>query len=127
MHTLARNKQTIYYATVLEKEEQLDENCLRTGQYDITYNKPVAASMNIRWDDGTVRLEGYGLNSSARRRLVTDDMNCPIGIDTILWIGVDPGYSGSIPYNYVVVAAPEKSLNHIAYIVEEVNASYSAE
>lgn len=119
MHTLARNKKTIYYATLTGKTELTDEYGNRTGQYQLTYSEPQAAAMNIRWDDGAVRLEGYGLNSSARRRMVTDDMNCPIDIGTILWIGVET----SGPHNYVVASAPEKSLNHIVYIVEEVNVS----
>lgn len=123
LHTLARNKQTIYYATLTSKTEILDEYGNHTGQYQLNYSEPQPAKMNIRWDDGAVRLEGFGLNSSPRRRMVTDDMNCPIGIDSILWIGIEPSTDGTTPYNYVVSAAPERSLNHIVYIVEEVNAS----
>lgn len=124
LHTLARNKTTIYYATLTSKTELIDEYGNRTGQYQLNYSEPQAAAMNIRWDDGAVRLEGFGLNSSPRRRMVTDDMNCPIGIDSILWIGVEPEVNGaSVPHNFVVAQAPEKSLNHIVYIVEEVNVS----
>lgn len=122
MHTLARNKQPIYYATLQSKTELIDEYGNRTGQFELTYSEPVLARMNIRWDDGAVQLEGFGLNVSARRRVVTDDLNCPIGIDTILWIGIEPEVDGeSVPHNFVVAQAPEKSLNHIVYIVEEVN------
>lgn len=122
MHTLARNKQPIYYATLQSKTELIDEYGNRTGQFELTYSEPVLARMNIRWDDGAVQLEGFGLNVSARRRMVTDDLNCPIGIDTILWIGIEPEVDGiSNPHNFVVAQAPEKSLNHIVYIVEEVN------
>lgn len=122
MHTLARNKQPIYYATLQSKTELIDEYGNRTGQFELTYSEPVLARMNIRWDDGAVQLEGFGLNVSARRRMVTDDLNCPIGIDTILWIGIEPEVDGEgVPHNFVVAQAPEKSLNHIVYIVEEVN------
>lgn len=123
LHTLARNKTTIYYATLTSKTELLDEYGNRTGQYQLNYSEPQAVAMNIRWDDGAVRLEGFGLNASARRRMVTDDMNCPIDIGTVLWIGVDPDENGTIPYNFVVAEAPQKSLNQIVYIVEEVNVS----
>lgn len=123
MHTLARNKTTIYYALCTGKTELLDEYGNRTGQYELTYSEPQAAEMNIRWDDGTVRLEGFGLNDSGKRRMVTDDMNCPIAIDSILWIGVEPNALGTVPHNYVVSGSPQKSLNHIVYIVEECNAS----
>lgn len=126
MHTLSRNKQTIYYATLTNKTEIVDSNGNRTGQFQLIYSEPVPARMNIRWDDGAVQLEGFGLNVAARRRMVTDDLTCPIGIDSILWIGIEPGEDGLIPHNYVVASAPEKSLNHIVYIVEEVNASKPA-
>lgn len=121
MHTLSRNKQTIYYATLESKTELVDEYGNRTGQYQLNYSNPVAARMNIRWDDGAVQLEGFGLNATARRRMVTDDMTCPIGIDSILWIGIEPNEHGTVAHNFVVASAPEKSLNHIVYIVEECN------
>jgi hypothetical protein len=82
--------------------------------------------MNIRWDDGAVRLEGFGLNSSGRRRILTDDLNCPITLGTILWIGIEPdenGESGAVKHNYAVCEVPQKSLTQIVYIVEEVNVS----
>ena len=139
MKTLARNKQPIWYALRTGKTEIVDENGFRTGQFRLSYAEPVKAMMNIRWGDGAVRLEGFGLNNSARRRMVTDDMNCPIDIDTILWIGKDPITSAAmcgnaitgrpicgiskIPNNYVVSGTPQKSLNHIVYIVEEANES----
>lgn len=123
MHTLARNKQPIYYATLQSKTELIDEYGNRTGQFELTYSEPVLARMNIRWDDGAVQLEGFGLNVSARRRMVTDDLTCPIGIDSILWIGIEPNEHGTVAHNYVVASAPEKSLNHIVYIVEECNAT----
>lgn len=121
MHTLARNKKPIWYALRTGKTEIIDSNGFRTGQYQLTYAEPVKAMMNIRWDDGSVRLEGFGINNSARRRMVTDDMNCPIDIDTILWIGIEP--TNGVAHNYVVSGSPQKSLNHIVYIVEEVNVS----
>ena len=126
MHTLARNKKIIYYATLTGKEELIDDNGDRTGQYELTYSEPQEAAMNIRWNDGAVQLEGFGLNDLAKRRMVTDDMNCPIDIGTILWIGIEPeDENGNVPHNYVVAAAPQRSLNHIVYIVEEVSVGNS--
>lgn len=124
MHTLARNKQPIYYALLTSKTELTDEYGNRTGQFELNYSEPVLAWMNIRWNDGAIQLEGFGLNEASRRRLVTDDLNCPIAVGTILWIGIEPEVNGvSNPHNYVVASAPEKSLNHIVYYVDEVNVS----
>ena len=126
MNCLARNKTTIYYATFKSKTEITDEYGNKTGQYTITYNDPVAWSANIRWDSGAVQLEGFGLNASGTRRIVTCDLNCPIGIDSVLWIGITPdtnGYNGNVKPNYVVSGVPERSLNQIAIIVQEANIS----
>ena len=121
MKTLARNKQPIWYSLCTGKAEIIDANGFRTGQYQPTYAEPVKTMMNIRWDDGAVRLEGFGLNDSAKRRLVTDDMSCPIGVGTIIWIGIEP--TNGVAHNYVVSGSPQKSLTQIVYIVEEVNVS----
>lgn len=142
MRTLARNKQTVWYANCTSKTERIDANGFRTGQYDLTYTEPVKTRMNIRWDDGAVRLEGFGLNGSGKRRLLTDDLNCPITLGTVLWIATEPGYVdenaivdlaetgtaevgnetrlSELP-NYYVCEVPQKSLTQIVYIVEEVN------
>lgn len=123
MNCLARNKTTIYYATFKSKTEITDEYGNKTGQYTITYNTPVEWSANIRWDSGAVQLEGFGLNAAGTRRIVTCDMNCPIGIDTVLWIGKTPDANGTVKPNYVVAGVPERSLNQIAILVQEANLS----
>ena len=142
MHTLARNKQPVWYALLKGKTERLDENGFRTGQYDLEYEEPVLAPMNIRWDVGAVRLEQQGLAASGKRRMVTGDMDCPITLGTVLWVNEEPQYPDNtavVGYavvgqaivgeigprtckpNYYVCETPQKSLNHIAYIVEEVS------
>ena len=123
MNCLARNKTTIYYATFKSKTEITDEYGNKTGQYTITYNAPVEWSANIRWDSGAVQLEGFGLNASGTRRIVTCDLNCPIGVDTVLWIGITPDQNGTVKPNYVVAGVPERSLNQIAILVQEANIS----
>ena len=123
MNCLARNKTTLYYATFKSKTEITDEYGNNTGQYTITYNSPVEWSANIRWDSGAVQLEGFGLNASGTRRIVTCDMTCPIGVDTVLWIGITPNAQGTVKPNYVVSGVPERSLNQIAILVQEANIS----
>lgn len=144
MHTLTRNKKTVWYALPNGKTETVDSNGFRTGQYRVNYSEPIKTAMNIRWDVGAVRLEQQGLAASGKRRLVTDDMNCPVTLGTILWIDAEPQYAdnnalcgqavcgnavcgGDISRtskpNYYVCETPQKSLNHIAYIVQEVSVS----
>ena len=128
MNCLARNKTTIYYATVCGKTELTDEYGNKTGQYNLTYSAPVEWAANIRWDSGAVELDGFGLNQSGTRRIVTCDVNVPITDSTILWIGITPTVNEqtgvvSPKHNYVVAGAPERSLNQIAILVQEVNVS----
>jgi hypothetical protein len=128
MNCLARNKTTIYYATLSEKTELTDEYGNKTGQYELTYAAPVEWAANCRWDSGAVQLEGFGLNQSGTRRIVTCDMDCPITESSILWIGITPTVdeqTGEVTpaHNYVVAGAPERSLNQLAILVQEVNVS----
>ena len=126
MNTLARNRKTIYYALLKSKKEREDDYGNHTGQYDLEYYAPVEYSANIRWDSGAVELEGFGLNSNGTRRLVTCDLSCPIDIDTVIWIDKTPdanGYDGAVKPNYVVSGVPERSLNQIAYLLQEVSIS----
>ena len=144
MHTLWRNKKVVWYALLQGKTERLDANGFRTGQFELNYSEPVKAMMNIRWDVGPVLLEAQGLAAQGKRRLVTSDMNCPITLGTILWIDAEPQYAetdaicgaaicgkavcgshGTRTHkpNYYVCEMPQKSLNHIAYIVQEVSVS----
>lgn len=143
MKNLSRNKKDVWYALLKDKTEILD-GTRRTGQYRLNYEQPVKTRMNIRWDSGAVRMEGFGLNGAGKRRLVTDDMNCPITLGTILWIGKEPDYPDNTAIvgiaevgnasvgnmnrltdkpNYYVCEVPQRSLNQIAFVVEEVNVS----
>lgn len=126
MHGLARNQTTVYYALFKSKSEIVDSNGNKTGQYRLSYSSPVALSANVRWDSGAVEFAGFGLSGNAQRRMIVCDPNCPITIDTVLWIGITPdsnGYDGQITPNYVVAGAPERSLNQAAYLLQEVNIS----
>lgn len=126
MRCLARNKQPVYYALLRRKTEQTDDYGNNTGQYTLSYYDPVEWAANIRWDSGAVELEAFGLNANGTRRIVTSDLDCPIAIDTVLWIGITPdenGFDGAVKPNYVVSGVPERSLNQIAYVVQEVNIS----
>lgn len=144
MHTLARNKKPVWYALLQGKTELKDLHGFRTGQYKLNYAEPVLTRMNIRWDNGPVVLEAQGLAASGKRRMVTDDMNCPITLGTILWINAEPQYAETDAIcgaaicgkavcgshgtrtskpNYYVCEMPQKSLNHIVYIVQEVSVS----
>ena len=131
MKALARNKQTLYYALQTGLVDVTDEYGLYTGVQTPTYGTPVKAEMNISPATGKTVLEWMGIATNYSKVLVTDDMECPITEDTILWIGIEPttttvvnGTSTTVnnPHNFVV-SRVAKSLNSIVYGVTEVSVS----
>ena len=118
MKTLSRNKQTLYYALFEEKKEIKDEYGNRTGEHQLVYAPPVKAKMSISAARGTAESEFFGLSLNYTKTLVTEDVNCPIAEDTVLWIDAEPDES----YNYVVVQVA-KSLNSITYAIKKVDVS----
>ena len=141
MRLLDRNKQTIWYSLPIGRVELTDINGFRTGQYKVNYTEPVQIKLNIRWDNGPIRLEGFGFTGSGKRRMVVEGRLCPITLGTILWIDCEPQYSEDSAVvgtaivgkakvgtrsartykpNYYVCEMPQRSLTQTVYIVEEV-------
>ena len=118
MRDVQRNKQTIYYALRTGHTENLDEYGNVTGTYTEEYSEPIKLRINVGVPKGTIELERFGLDNQYSVVLTTTDMKCPIKVDSVLWIGIDP----SLPYNYVVTKiAP--SLRQLVIQVKEVDVS----
>lgn len=127
MHTLNRNKQDLWYALKTGDEEVRDENGLLTGEHRITYGDPVHRRMSMSISSGAnnlgsqgmVTLDPFGITTAYTHRLVTEDKNCPINEESLIWIGKTPE-DGEHNFKVVRVA---RSLNHIIYYVKEVDVS----
>lgn len=115
MRCLKRNQTTVYYALLQDSIEETDEYGNVTGQFDSVYSDPVKVKLNVSPARGTVDIEQFGINANYSRTIVTDDINCPINENSILWIGRDI----TEPYNYVVVGVA-RSINSITYAIREV-------
>lgn len=116
MKALERNKQPFYYA-LHQGITGIETDGLFTGQYEVAYSTPVKAYMNISPASGQSVLEQFGIQENYDKIIVTDDMNCPISEDDVLWIDTLP-VSGDVenPHDYYVVRVA-KSLNSIAIAV----------
>jgi len=131
LRTLNRNKQTIWYALFEGTTAITDTSGNYTGEETKTYSDPVAMKANYsRSSSGSNRYgtyasttaEPFGLYPSYKKSIVTDDMNCPVAEDSILWIGIAPeDESGNAVKHNFVVRGVSKSLNSITYSVEEVD------
>lgn len=127
MQTLERNKIGFWYALKLSSQEVRDEDGLLESEAEITYGEPVYAEMSMSISSGAnnlgsqgmVELEPFGITTAYTHRMVTEDMDCPIDEETILWIDKEPT-DGAHNFKIVRVA---RSLNHIIYYVKEVDVS----
>lgn len=122
MRTLKRNERPVYYALYTGVQELTDASGNYTGEYAPSYGTPVLKNMNVSAAKGTADVAQFGIDTPYSKTIVTDDMECPIKEDTVLWIEKTPS-DGS--YNYVVVLVA-RSINSITYAVREVDVSGTA-
>lgn len=118
MRELERNKQRIYYALYTGKVDAVDANGYKTGEKTKSYSDPVPFRINVSPARGNADREIFGIELSYTRTMTTDKLDCPIDVDTILWVGRDT----SEPHNYIVVRKAQ-SLNDIVYAIREVTIS----
>lgn len=117
MRTLKRNQRPVYYALYSGVQELTDEYGNYTGEYAPSYSTPTMKRMNVSSEKGTADVAQFGIDTPYSKTIVTDDMDCPIKEDSVLWIDKTP-QDGE--YNYVVVCVA-KSINSITYAVREVD------
>lgn len=118
MHDLQRNKRQIYYALRTGETDNVDRNGNKTGTKRQTYSSPVKFEVNISGGRGTAENDAFGANVIYTATLCTADIDCPIDVQSIIWIDRDPTKT---PYNFVVAAPPIKTLNSILIAIREVD------
>ena len=121
MRSVQRNKQAIWYALRLDSTEVVDEYGNATGEFVEQYSVPMKLKINIGVPKGQINLERFGLNDDYSRVLATTDMNCPIAIDSILWVGIEP----TLPHNYVVKKIMP-AINQLLIGLQEVNGEHDS-
>lgn len=147
MRLLERNRQDVWFANPTGSTWVTDGNGLKTGEKEITYGTHQHARMSVAISAGAVSLgsqgsadlEQYGIVHVYSHRAITDDMNCQMGEDSIVWYGVpheetvteQKEVNGQmqtvktvrpLPHNFKVVSKAI-SLNQIVYYLREVNVS----
>lgn len=137
MHTLARNRKSIWYANPSGSTYATDANGLKTGEKIITYGLPTEVRMSMATSSGANNLgsqgiaevEPYGIVTGYTHRAVTYDMTCPITEESRIWYGIPATTTVKVngvdtvvatSHNFEVVRRSE-SLNHITYYLKEVD------
>lgn len=121
MKTLQRNHAVIYYALPTGKTEKTDSFGNLTGVPEVAYGTPRRyRRLSAQKRKGSIKAERFGLSEDYVDTFVTDDMDCPITVDTRLWVGTCP--ANNQPYTHVVQAIIP-SLNVIQIVAKEVSVS----
>ena len=68
-------------------------------------------------------MEQFGQFVSYDKVIVTDDMDCPIAEDTVLFVDKNPEYKDEKPLYDYIVKRVAKSLNSISIAISKVNVS----
>lgn len=147
MRCLSRNKKDLWFANRIEEQYVTNTEGLKTGEKEQSYEAPrkirVSMSMssgaNNLGSQGMVVLDPYGLTTAYTHNAVTEDMNCPMNEESIVWYGIEPTrtvtvtrvvngetvteeQTVNVPHNFVVVRKAV-SLNHLIYYLREVDVS----
>ena len=124
MRTLVRNKVCIYYANYHSKTPLKDEYGNLTGEYEISYEKPVAVKANVSAARGESTTRQFGEDVRYDRIIVLDDPAFPIAETSIIWIDTLPEIavdgSTKTPHDYIVKQVAT-SLNSVSIAVSKVN------
>ena len=124
MRTLHRNKVRIFYANYREKIPVTDEYGNLTGEYRLSYDKPVQIMANVSAARGEATTRQFGDDEGYDRVVVLDDPAFPIASTSILWIDTLPEIaedgSTDTPHDYIVKQVAT-SLNSVSIAVSKVN------
>ena len=147
MRILERNKSDLWYANRSGESMVTDANNLKTGEKTQTYGTPVKIRVSVSMSSGANNLGSqgmadltpYGIMHGYTHNAITEDLNCGMDEEAIVWYGREPTQTVritkvvngelvteekviDIPYNFRVVRKAE-SLNHLIYYLKEVDVS----
>lgn len=139
MKTLKRNQRKFYYCLYDRKIPIVDEYGNETNESVVIYQDPVLMYANISQATGQSNTEQFGNLENYDKVIVTDDLECPINENSVLFIDKEPEYTEvlthlatavtavdetvSVPvYNYTVRRVA-KSLNSVSIAVRKANVS----
>lgn len=146
MKTLKRNQRPFYYCLFDSKVPTIDEHGNETSESILVYHEPVLMYANISPATGMSNTEQFGNLENYDKVIVTDDLNCPIDENSVLFIDKEPEFTDAVTIDYhpsetvlgddtatpVTVQTPvydyavrrvAKSLNSISIAVKKVNVS----
>ena len=113
-----RNLVPIYYCLYAGQQPKYDKDGYETGEQVITYEDPVRLMCSVSPATGFAQIQTFGNLESYDKVVITDNLDCPIDENTVLFIDSEPGSNN--PHDYIVRRVA-RSLNFIFYAVSKVN------
>ncbi len=118
MRLLQRNKRGFWYS-LYSRTVNVD------GEPYNVYELPTYMEANISAETGKSQTEMFGEAVDYDRVIVSDEMDCPIDEQSVLWVDKEPEYdSDDLPtgWDYIVKRAA-KPLDSVAYAIKKVDVS----
>jgi hypothetical protein len=116
LRTVKRNKRPVAYAFYDGVDELSDADGNLTGEYEVSYTKPVKTLMNVSGGRGQADIALFGLTQTFARTATTEDLITPFNTQTVFWIEKDPDTE---PFDYRVVAV-SRTINQVVLALAEV-------
>lgn len=124
MKLLNRNTRTIYYRLYEGQKDVLDEDGNKTGEKTVAYSEAKELRCSVSPASGKTQIEMFGNLDSYDKAVVTDDVNCPIDENTILFVDKSPDEDADgNPLPDYRIRKVAKSLNCISYAISKVAVS----
>lgn len=117
MRLVKRNLKQIKYSLYVGQQPIYDDEGYETGETTVAYAEPISMKANVSPASGYVQNTMFGNLVGYDKIVITDNMNCPIDENTVLYI------DGATNEPNYVVKKVAKTLNHIAYAISEVKVS----
>lgn len=123
MKLMKRNLKPVYYCLYVDRKPLLDADGNESGESGVTYGEPVKLMCSVSPATGYAQANMFGNLESYDKVLITDDMDCPIDENTVLFIDKAPEFKDGKPTFDYTVRRVAKSLNAISYAVSKVKVS----
>lgn len=123
MKLMKRNLTPVHYCLYEGRVALKDADGYETGEYGVGYAEPVKLMCSVSPATGYAQVEMFGNLESYDKVLITDDMDCPIDENTVLFIDKEPEFKDGKPTYDYTVRRVAKSLNAISYAVSKVKVS----
>lgn len=141
MRTLAKNKQTMYYALLIGEmdEYEYDDEGKKipiytdsegvvhyklTGEKVLAYSHPIEFKANFSMSGGEVEAESFGLSIADYDAVIVPDRKVPISETSIVWKNTTPtmkneDYADETTADFKVVKKPE-TLNVTKFVLKAI-------